>query len=80
MNHDDLKLKIDECINWYEDQEKFDEVISYIKAIKLVVELHKPSGENWNFCWQCMGNDGASEIKNLSYPCSTIQAIEKELQ
>ena len=78
MKHDDLKLKIDECINWYEDQEKFDEVISYIKAIKLVVELHKPIetyninslNKSWLTCNHC----------DDMYSCPTIQAVEKELQ
>ena len=74
MKHDDLKLKIDECINWYEDQEKFDEVVSYIKVIKLVVELHKPDvRKNCDHCtW--ITNGGA-----VLYPCPTIQVIEKEL-
>ena len=41
-------------------------------ALRAVVELHKP----WNFgCSHCINIEGGY----MSYPCPTIQAIEKEL-
>lgn len=41
-------------------------------ALRVVVELHKP----WNFgCSHCINIEGGY----MSYPCPTIQAIEKEL-
>ena len=41
-------------------------------ALRAVVELHKPM---WNgeYCGECHPDH------NGSYPCSTIQAVEKEL-
>ena len=40
----------------------------YLQALGAVIELHEPYGEI--MCVICGG---------ISYPCSTIQAIEKEL-
>ena len=43
-----------------------------VKALRAVVELHKP----WNFgCSHCINIEGGY----MSYPCPTIKAIEKEL-
>jgi hypothetical protein len=47
------------------------------KALRAVVELHKPdSTGGCNACEQWT-NEGAYQ---LHYPCPTIQAIEKELK
>ena len=43
-----------------------------IHALRAVVELHKPMWDN-EYCGEC------SPTHNGSYPCPTIQAIEKEL-
>lgn len=48
------------------------------KALRAVVELHKPLDSLWYkqiICESCQeGNDYP-----ITYPCETIQAIEKEL-
>ena len=47
------------------------------RALRAVVELHKPdSTRGCNACEQWT-NEGAYQ---LPYPCPTIQAIEKELK
>ena len=59
-----------------------------IDAIRAVVELHKPkiitnihSGKKYFFCSHCLEERGDyMSPQEVSYPCSTIQAIEKELQ
>ena len=52
--------------------------IDLSKALRAVVELHKP------MLWKNLGNDTDGykcEIcEGNSYPCTTIQAIEKELR
>jgi len=41
-------------------------------ALRAVVELHKPCCDLEELCNECN--------PNVSYPCPTIQAIEKELK
>jgi hypothetical protein len=71
MTHDEL-LAI--CDNY-----SFKDSAEPVKALRAVVELHKPI-YNPNFeksdlwCWQCAEGRGYAK-----YPCPTIQAIEKEL-
>jgi hypothetical protein len=79
MNHDELRSKI-QHYNWVE-------ATDLIKALDAVVKLHKPvmaftggydgeENELWaEQCQECSGN-GFSQM----YPCTTIQAIEKELK
>lgn len=52
--------------------------IKVITALRAVVELHKPNGDE---CLVCESHyDGVSgEWGWEIYPCPTIQAIEKEL-
>ena len=65
MTHDEL-LAI--CDNY-----SFKDSAEPVKALRAVVELHKP----WNFgCSHCINIEGGY----MSYPCPTIQAIEKELE
>jgi hypothetical protein len=54
----------------------------YIKALRAVVELHKPSQKDYTGEIGCVGCDVNSEYGTWQeeYPCPTIQAIEKELQ
>lgn len=70
MTHDELLAKIDTLkAPWEKD--------TYWSALRAVVELHKPreitlpDGE-WG------ANCGHCDI-GFTYPCPTIQAIEKEL-
>ena len=68
MTHDEL-LAI--CDNY-----SFKDSAEPVKALRAVVELHKPSnasGIPGLVCEQCSLN------KWTNYPCPTIEAIEKEL-
>ena len=66
MNYDELLADINEAIQYEEDKQVW-------KALRAVVELHKPtknrSIEGW--CDVC--------TDYYQYPCPTIQAIEGEL-
>ena len=76
MTHDELLAKID---IWKFQTKGYDdtyEVHGILNALRAVVELHKPTGwfEDTGYADQeCIHCD------NGSYPCPTIQAIEKEL-
>lgn len=64
MTHDELLADINEAIQYEEDKQVW-------KALRAVVELHKPvlHPKHKYICEAC----------NLVYPCETIEAIEKEL-
>ena len=65
MTHDELLAKIDYDI----EGNPYDE---YMSVLRTVVKLHMPIFEDsFDWCVEC-------EIK--SYPCPTIQTIEKELK
>jgi hypothetical protein len=72
MTHDELLAKI----NYDIEGNPYDE---YMSALRTVVELHKPV-QSYMFdeeaCSHCSSEEDRSEIL---YPCTTIQAIEKEL-
>ena len=80
MTHNELLAKIGNPID--EGYEYGD--IVFNKALRVVVELHKPeqeiggecdeNGEELWVCTHCPDGDGFQD-----YPCPTIQAIEKEL-
>ena len=69
VTHDELLVEI--------TSESADIGGAVIKALRAVVELHKP------MLWKNLGNDTDGykcEIcEGNSYPCTTIKAIEKEL-
>ena len=67
MTHDELLAKVDD----------YGFGVPPLKALRAVVELHKPN-EN-NQCPECEYY-WIDEIKFCDYPCPTIQAIEKELK
>ncbi len=80
MTHDELLAKVNEIISTRIG------VPSMYKALRAVVELHKPvmqwSGgydgeDNLLYAEQC--SDCSSNGFTQEYPCETIQAIEKEL-
>jgi len=80
MTHDELRDLIDK----YDAAGMVDE--SIIKALRAVVELHRPveTTPPWGFdkytaCNICEVGTNDGDYK-LDYPCPTIQAIEKELQ
>ena len=68
MTHDEL-LAI--CDNY-----SFKDSAEPVKALRAVVELHKPTplDERGDVCLTC-----CPDLLTL-YPCSTIQIIEKELK
>ena len=70
MTHDEL-LAI--CDNY-----SFKDFAEPVKALRAVVELHKPDSNRMPFCQECRGV-WQGEIDVVLYPCPTIQAIEKEL-
>ena len=70
------------------DNYSFKDSAEPVKALRAVVELHKPKywenihdpSWNGNECSVCF-TDGTLETPSarIDYPCPTIQAIEKEL-
>ena len=68
MTHDELLTKIDA------DSDYFDYPDQHRNALRAVVELHKPIEGHEHLCSACWFGDGM-----MSYPCPTIQVIEKEL-
>ena len=85
MTHDELLAKIDYTVAIYEGLSVLDTRVltAYLKALRAVVELHKPmwwggnEAERW-YCSHCGIHDEHEQIMFL-YPCETIQAIEKGL-
>jgi len=77
MTHDELLAKIDYTVAIYEGLSVLDirVLTAYLKALRAVMELHKPSGI---FCRGCGFIEEYNEPAQL-LPCPTIQAIEKEL-
>ena len=81
MTHEELLAKINQGIEssnysnslgeWHAD--------NFLSALRAVVELHKPfMGNTLELCKEC------SQLRKvddpvITYPCRTIQAIEKEL-
>ena len=76
MTNDELLLNINRAIDYTSLQDGNVNMATEIKALRAVVELHKPhiitdnDGYKWFYCTVC--TDGFA-------PCPTIQAIEKEL-
>ena len=69
-HHDDLLAKI-KAYKWYAPVDYGQ--IDLSNALRAVVELHKPDIEN-KYCAY-----DSPEWEIVTYPCPTIQAIEKEL-
>jgi hypothetical protein len=71
MTHDEL-LAI--CDNY-----SFKNSAEPVKALRAVVELHKPDEsdfpDEWESCVECSGNGYVA-----MYPCQTIKVIELNLQ
>ena len=67
ITYDELLAKIDDFIV-FRGALKND----FVYALRAVVELHKP----WkSYCSYCLNIEGGY----MPYPCTEIQAIEKEL-
>ena len=87
MTHDELIAYIDDSTDGLKHEHLFEKLLTNTKALRAVVELHKPTDRYFpNRVW---GSDGEIDIGGVtravckcgssSYPCLTIQAIEKEL-
>jgi hypothetical protein len=81
MTHDELLKKIQVFLVATELQSVEDfEGTKMLKALRAVVELHKPIENEGRFgakyLWCCHCWDGENDVE---YPCPTIQAIEKDL-
>ena len=87
MTHDELLAEIDRyLVPTLAESEVGNKAIGILKALRAVVELHKPVQgrsdiQTYDYigCGACFewSHDGNM---NLEYPCPTIQAIEKELR
>jgi hypothetical protein len=73
MTHDELLEKIE---NKFNNHSVLHEA-QIVNALYRVVELHKPltTPNNFTHCPHCQYGNASG-----SYPCATIQAIEKELK
>ena len=73
MTHDELLAKI-----WIlsADVTELQHGAKAVQALRAVVELHKPDIYYPEFCGVCWWEEHERE----TYPCQTIQAIEKELR
>lgn len=79
MTHDELVAVLNDYdIGLSNGMVHKDLVFATAKALRAVVELHKPDEpdfpDEWESCVECSGN-GYSAL----YPCETIKVIEKEL-
>ena len=75
MTHDKLIAYIDDSTDGLKHEHLFEKLLANTKALRAVVELHKPEKIRMiTYCNACTIND-----ELVGYPCSTIQAIEKEL-
>ena len=78
MTHDELLEEFDRWIRFLADKNKGKE---WVKALRAVVELHKPESATLQSWFKLLNNKAVIGCKlcNDFYPCPTIQAIEKEL-
>jgi hypothetical protein len=71
VTHDELLADINKYCSDIESGLRW-EPDYYIKALRAVVELHRPAG---NYCFSCIGENA----NGVLYPCPTIEVIEKGL-
>jgi hypothetical protein len=72
MTHDDLLIEINRRL----DVAYYNGDPQSMRALRAVVELHKPLTSNdFTYCPECQYGSQAG-----GYPCKTIRAIEKELK
>ena len=74
MTHDELVEEINEAIADFDL--KFDNSNPYYKALRAVVELHRPVHNAYDTDYSWWGCLMCEEV----YPCPTIQDIERELK
>jgi hypothetical protein len=81
MTHDELISYIDDSTNGLKHEHLFEKLLANTKALRAVVELHKPkeTKSDLQVCNYCRDIDDWKEVSFVWYPCPTIQAIEREL-
>lgn len=85
MTHDELLVEINRyLVPTLAESEVGNKAIGVLKALRAVVELHKPKEENEKlWCEQELCYNHIEFLErdkcDCSYPCPTMQAIEKEL-
>lgn len=86
MNHDELMSALNIGITMTGNRlaTHEEDALLYRKALRAVVELHKPhkySFKGIQICSVCEAadDDGQNWTSRVVYPCPTIQIIEKEL-
>ena len=64
------------------DNYSFKDSAEPVKALRAVVEIHKPDDKSYSGEIGCIGCGFNSEYGTLEqdYPCPTIQAIEEEIK
>ena len=80
MTHDELIAYIDDSTDGLKHEHLFEKLLANTKALRAVVELHKP--EYGDFVDDDITCDHCGQLNSAAmvvYPCPTIQAIEKEL-
>lgn len=75
MTHDELLERVSEYISSECDCESCNFINGPYKALRAVVEFHKPRGK---YCPICSVNNWGQESQE--YPCLTIQAIQEQLK
>jgi hypothetical protein len=71
MTHDELLAKINDSTDGLKHDDIFPLLIANTQALRAVLELHKPEE---------YGGPARCPVDGSHSPCSTIQAIEKELK
>ena len=82
MTHDELLVEIDIQLRHLPSYfNAGDKTIAGMTALRAIVELHKPYYNEGLTVGHCKGCQTTLDniTRHVSYPCPTIQAIEKEL-
>jgi len=86
MTHDELLEKIDTLTDGFKPASLLIPLLVNTKALLAVVELHKPyipmdnETGDYSVLAYCNCSKAFNERDAITYPCPTIQAIEKELE
>jgi hypothetical protein len=67
--HEKLLAELDPAVPWDADRDE-----RAYAALRAVVELHAEAPNSWGSCAECYSSEGL-----VGWPCSTIQAIAREL-
>ena len=81
MTHDELIKYIDDSTDGLKHEHLFEKLLANTKALRAIVELHKPYYNEGLTVGHCKGCQTTLDniTRHVSYPCPTIQAIERKL-